>query len=193
MPDIWSAMGTWAGAAATTAAVIVALYQSKKASDAANRAEDLSQKRFDEAHQLPALHAYVRAWREVSTPSVASPESPFERLTIATLASTTWRDVNRKNLEHRDKIELLQRSIERYIRRMEPAYRVIDGKAWRDSGLGEAIHNLTNLASSWQAGTSEERKSTNESAQKTVDKLLKRYPEYVDEVNAFVASFQEGQ
>lgn len=183
-PDVWSALGAWAGAIATTAAVIVALYQSKKAADAAKRAEELSQKQFDESIQLPALHAYVRAWREVADPDVTSAETPFQRLVSANLASTTWRDSNRKNLDNFEYIQNLQVEITRCLRHMEPAYFVISDSDWKRSGIKLAIHSLTNVASSWQSATPSERSAINASAEETRLRLGHQYSKFVDEVNA---------
>lgn len=181
--EIWVAVGTIFGALATTAAVIVALWQSMKATDASKRAEQLSQKQFDESTQLPALHAYVRAWRELSTPTVGSAVSPYDRLTAATLASTTWRDVNRKQLDNIRDIEVLQREITRCLRHMEPAYLEISNEVWKESGILRATHALTNIAADWQKGTTEERLQEGANANAVASKLRYQYDEFVDSVN----------
>lgn len=188
--DIWMAIGSIAGAVATTAAVIVALWQSKKAAEAAKRAEELSQKQFDESIQLPALHAYVRAWREITAPTATSAPSPYQRLASANLASTTWRDVNRKSPEHRDFIELLEVAIASCIGHMEPAYVEIDARDWKDSGIGQAIRALTNLASRWQSASSDERAAINGEADKEVNDLEQSYHAFVKAVREKIRSSQ---
>lgn len=190
MAEIWGAIGTIFGALATTAAVIVALYQSKKAAESAKRAEELSQKQFDEAHQIPALQTYIRAWREVADPTVMSPETPYQRLAIANLAATSWRESNRKDLVNFEYIQSLQLEIAKCLRHMEPVYFEISESDWNRSGIKTAIHKLTNLASSWQSAPREGRSAINDQAERARLSLGHKYQGFVVSVNAEVAKYQ---
>lgn len=162
-PDIWMAFGSIGGAIATTAAVLVALHQSRTAKNMAREAQELAMAQHDEAKQLPALNAYVSAWRAITKiPAPSSKPKTYVLIRDATEAGRIWRDANRRTSENRSYLDDLENLIVRCLYELEFNSKAhVSDWALDRSGLSKAVEDLTRLAVEWQTDASIDRAKTN--------------------------------